>query len=104
MSLRKAQEWLDRQTGIDQNLYAVMVQLDGDSEYSMVWIDRGNLETTHLIAFADWIPRYTAQEIAKRSIGDLCRFNGEDREIVRAFIVEKGEDYRVIEEVKDDAA
>lgn len=104
MSLKQAQEWLNQQTGIDQHLYAVMVQLDGDGEYSMIWIDMGHLETTHLIAFAEWVPRYTARSIAKRAIGDLCRFDGEEREIVRAFIVEKGEDYRVIEEVKDDAA
>ena len=104
MSLRKAQEWLNQQPGISKSLYGVMVQLDGDGEYSMVWIDRGELEAAHLIAFADWVPRYTAQEIAKRTIGNLCRFDGEDREITRAFIVEKGTDYRVIEEVKDDAA
>lgn len=104
MSLLDAQQWLNQQTGIDQHLYAVMVQLDGDGEYSMVWIDMGHLETTHLIAFAEWVPRYTAQDIGKRTIGDLCRFDGEEREIVRAFIVEKGEDYRVIEEVHADAA
>lgn len=104
MSLKQAQEWLNQQPGIGKHLYGVMVQLDGDGEYSMVWMDMGHLETTNLMAFTDWIPRYTAQEVAKRSIGDLCRFDGEEREIVRAFIVEKGEDFRVIEEVKEDAA
>lgn len=102
MSLTEAQQWLNQQTGVGKHLYGVMVQLDGDGEYQLIWIDRGNLETTHLIAFADWIPRYTAQEIAKRTIGNLCRFDGEEREIVRAFIVEKATDYRVIEEVYDD--
>lgn len=103
MSLLEAQKWLNQQPGISKHLYAVMVQFDGDGEYSMVWIDMGHLETTHLINFADWVDRDTAQDIAERSIGDLCQFDGEDREIVRTFIVEKGEDYRVIEEVKDDA-
>ena len=104
MSLKQAQEWLNQQPGIGKHLYAVMVQLDGDGEYSMVWIDMGHLETTILINFADWVDRDTAQDIAQRSIGDLCLFDGEEREIVRTFIVEKGEDYRVIEEVKEDAA
>lgn len=104
MSIKQAQEWLNQQPYIDQPLYAVIVQLDGDGEYSMVWIDMGHLETTILINFADWVDRDTAQDIAQRSIGDLCLFDGEEREIVRTFIVEKGEDFRVVEEVKDDAA
>lgn len=103
MSIKQAQEWLNQQPGIDNPLYSVMVQLDGDGEYQLIWIDMGHLETTHLIAFADWVPRYTAQEIAKRTIGDLCRFDGEEREITRAFIVEKSADYRVVEEVHADA-
>ncbi|MDK8500668.1 hypothetical protein QP933_06905 [Corynebacterium pseudodiphtheriticum] len=103
MSIKQAQEWLNQQPGIDNPLYSVMVQLDGDGEYSMVWIDMGHLETTILINFADWVDRDTAQEIAKRTIGDLCRFDGEEREITRAFIVEKSADYRVVEEVHADA-
>lgn len=104
MSLIEAQEWLNQQPYIDQPLYAVIVQLDGDGEYSMIWIDMGHLETVNYLPYAAWVAYDIALDIAQRSIGDLCRFDGEEREIVRAFIVEKGEDYRVIEEVKDDAA
>ena len=104
MSLLDAQEWLDRRRDNNQPLYAVMVQLDGDGEYQLIWVDIGELEATDQIEFAEWSNRDCAEGLAKLSIGDLCRFKGEDREIVRAFIVEKGEDCRVIEEVKDDAA
>lgn len=102
MSLLEAQEWLNQQTGIDQHLYAVMVQLDGDGEYQLIWIDMGHLETVNYLRYATWFAYDTARGIAKRAIGDLCRFDGEEREIARAFIVEKGEDYRVIEEAYDD--
>lgn len=102
MSIKQAQKWLNQRLDIDEPLYAVLAQLEHDGEYSMVWIDMGHLETTILINFADWVDRDTAQDIAQRSIGDLCRFKGEEREIVRTFIVEKGEDYRVIEEAYDD--
>ncbi|MDK4244103.1 hypothetical protein QPX10_10540 [Corynebacterium pseudodiphtheriticum] len=103
MSLLDAQKWLDQRSANDPIPYGIMVQLDGDGEYQMIWIDMGRLEATNQIALAEWIDRDVARDIAKRSIGDLCRFKGEEREIARAFIVEKGTNYRVIEEVTSDA-
>ena len=102
MSLLEAQEWLNQRPNLDQHLYAVMVQLDEDGEYAMIWLNAGELEAVDRIEFADWSNRDCAEGLAKLSIGDLCRFNCEDREVVRAFIVEKSDGCRVIEEVKDD--
>lgn len=103
MSLLEAQEWLNQRPDSNESLYAVMVQLDGDGEYQLIWIDIGHLETVNYLRYATWFAYDTARGIAKRAIGDLCRFDGEEREIACAFIVEKGEDYRVIEEVDIDA-
>lgn len=102
MSIKQSQEWLNRCPYIDQPLHAVMVQLDGDGEYQLILIDMGKLEAVNYLPYAAWVSYDVAFDIAQRSIGNLCLFNGEEREITRAFIVEKGEDYRVIEEVKDD--
>lgn len=102
MSLLEAQEWLNQRANHDPIPHGIMVQLDGDGEYQMIWIDMGRLEATNRIALAEWIDRDVAQDIAKDAIGDVCRFKGEEREIVRAFIVEKADGYRVIEEVEKD--
>lgn len=102
MSLLEAQEWLNQRANHDPIPHGIMVQLDGDGEYQMIWIDMGRLEATNQIALAEWIHRDVAQDIAKDAIGDVCRFKGEEREIVRAFIVEKADGYRVIEEVEKD--
>lgn len=102
MSLLDAQKWLDQRSANDPIPYGIMVQLDGDGEYQMIWIDMGRLEGTNRIALAEWIDRDVARDIAKDAIGDVCRFKGEEREITRAFIVEKADGYRVIEEVEKD--
>ncbi|MDK8578318.1 hypothetical protein QP905_08155 [Corynebacterium pseudodiphtheriticum] len=102
MSLLDAQKWLDQRSANDPIPYGIMVQLDSDGEYQMIWIDMGRLEGTNRIALAEWIDRDVARDIAKDAIGDVCRFKGEEREITRAFIVEKADGYRVIEEVEKD--
>ena len=102
MSLKQAQEWLNQRANHDPIPHGIMVQLDGDGEYQMIWIDMGRLEATNQIALAEWIDRDVARDIAKDAIGDVCRFKGEEREITRAFIVEKADGYRVIEEVEKD--
>lgn len=102
MSLLEAQEWLNQRANHDPIPHGIMVQLDGDGEYQMIWIDMGRLEATNQLALAEWIDRDVAQDIAKDAIGDVCRFKGEEREITRAFIVENSDGYRVIEEVEKD--
>lgn len=102
MSIKEAQEWLDEQPGVYQPLYAVMVELDGDGEYQLIWIDMGHLGTTNLLPDAAWFGYDIALDIAQKSIGELLRFDDEEREITRAFIVKKAEGCLVIEEVKAD--
>lgn len=102
MSLKQAQEWLDQQPGIDKPLYAVMVQLDGDGEYQLIWLGMGYPETTVWIQNAAWCDYDIARDIAQISFGKIFHINGEIYEVTRAFIVEKDVEYRVVEEVEAD--
>lgn len=102
MSIKQAQEWLDHQLGIGEPLYAVMVQLEynGDTDYRMVC---GEQNTSSIVKAADWTSRTFARGIAYNIMSKTLRIKNGKYEVTRAFIVEKGEDYRVIEEVHADA-
>lgn len=102
MSIKDVQEWLDQQPGKNQPLYAVVVQLDGEGEYQLIWLGQGYMEITNQVPDAAWVAHHIARDIARMAIGGLCHFDGEEYEITRAFIVEKDAEYRVIEEVYAD--
>lgn len=106
MSIKQAQEWLDRQPDIDKPLYAVLIQVDvdGDGKYLLFWLGMRYPETTTWIQDTAWVDYDTARDIAQTEIGGIRYLWGEKREITRAFIVEKDAEYRVIEEVHADAS
>lgn len=103
MSIKEAQEWLNQRSGSKQPLYAVMVQLEynGDTDYRMVC---GEQNTSSDIRVADWTSRTFARGIAYNITAKTLRIKNGKYEVTRAFIVEKGTEYRVIEEVEADGA
>lgn len=105
MSLIDAQKWLNQRLDIDEPLYAVLAQLerDGDTQYRMVAVIEGKPALETWLSDADWMDYDTARDLADDLIGESCRISDKPHEITRAFIVEKGKDYRVIEEVDHDA-
>ncbi|MDC7086705.1 hypothetical protein PQG67_07050 [Corynebacterium pseudodiphtheriticum] len=105
MSIKQAQQWLNQRPNIGQSLYAVMVQYEigEDTEYQLINTGGLGLYPTPLIGNAVWRGYLSTYNTAKQLIRKTI-FTGNDKyEITRAFIVEKGEDYRVIEEVDIDA-
>lgn len=102
MSLIEAQEWLNQRPDSDKPLYAVMVQLEGDggTDYQVVW---GGVYTSSFIKAADWVTYTLSYAIAHSIMAKDRTLKTENREVTRAFIVEKTTYCRVIEEVKADA-
>lgn len=105
MSIKQAQEWLNQRPDIDE-LYTVMVQCESgeNTRYRLIWSERPENYLTRLINHADWGEYSFAYAMAKSLIGSSQIIEKQEYEVTRAFIVEKGEDYRVIEEVHADAA
>lgn len=104
MSLLEAQEWLSRRIDNKKPLYAVMVQIkhDNDTDYRMIWTERGEHRLSPLLSDAEWQDRSMSRYWAKKIIGCSSCIKTQTYEVTRAFIVEKDTEYRVIEEVKID--
>lgn len=105
MSIKEAQEWLNQRLEFDLPLCAVLTQLECGDEtiYRMVVVYEDKALLFSCLLDADWIDYDTARDLAESLIGEPYRIKNKTYEITRAFIVEKGEDYRVIEEVDIDA-
>lgn len=105
MSLLEAQEWLRQCPDSNESLYAVLAQLERGDEtaYRMILIDRDEPILASWLSDADWTDYGIARDLAEDVIGYSRRIGNKTYEIARAFIVEKGADYRVIEEVHADA-
>lgn len=104
MSLHEAQEWLDRRLNKKRPLYAVMVQYEiGEAtEYRLINTGIFGLFPTLLINGAVWTGYSATRATAKQLIRKTIFVGNDIGEVTRAFIVEKGTECRVIEEVKDD--
>lgn len=105
MSLLEAQEWLRQRPDSNESLYAVLAQLERGNEtiYRMILIDRDEPILVPWLSDADWTDYGIARDLAEAVIGYSRRIGNKTYEIFRTFIVEKGENYRVIEEVDIDA-
>lgn len=104
MSIKQAQEWLDRRRDNKRPLYAVMVQYEiGEAtEYRLINTGIVGLFPTLLISNAVWSGYYATHALAKQLIGKTVSTEDDGYEITRAFIVKKDTECRVIEEVKID--
>lgn len=104
MSIKQAQEWLDQQLGIGEPLYAVMVQCESgeNTRYRLIWSERLENYPTQVINHAEWREYSFAFGMAKSLIGGSQFIEKQEYEVTRAFIVEKDDEYRVIEEVEAD--
>lgn len=101
MSIKQAQEWLDQRPNPKQSLYAVMVQYEigEDTEYRLINAGSLGLYPTTLISHAVWMGYSFTFATAKQLIGKTIFTENDEYEINRAFIVEKENGYRIVEEI-----